>query len=149
MVIATASHLVVVELATSRASEGAGLSPDAAAFDAPDPQSAFPTAANDGAAVFAEMSAGCPAADLSTAESVAHAGASADMSASGLSTAKSTAHVAATESAAATTMTGAATTTTAAMFGGHGIRHHCCSKRDSNEEIHDFACDLRLLDAGR
>jgi hypothetical protein len=80
-----------------------------------------------------------------------------------LSTAESTAHVAASESAAATTAsesaaaTMTATTTTAtmtaataaAMFGGQGVRHPCCTKRDGDEEDHDLACDGPLLGAGR
>jgi hypothetical protein len=71
-----------------------------------------------------------------------------------LSTAESTAHVAASESAAAT-MTATTTTATmtaataAAMFGGQGVRHPCCTKRDGDEEDHDLACDGPLLGAGR
>jgi hypothetical protein len=82
IVVVMASHPAVVELAASRASEGAGLaSRDAAAFDPPGPESALPTPANYGGAVAAEMSTNCSAADVSTAESTAHAAASADMSA--------------------------------------------------------------------
>jgi hypothetical protein len=62
----------------------------------------------------------------------------ADMSA----TTESSAHVAASESAAMTA-------TTAAMSGGHGVRHHHRTKRDGNEEDHDFACDWLLFDAGQ
>jgi hypothetical protein len=57
--------------------------------------------------------------------------AAADMSA----TTESSAHVAASE--------------TAAMSGGHGVRHHHRTKRDGNEEDHDFACDWLLFDAGQ
>ena len=66
-----------------------------------------------------------------------------------MSTAESTAHVAASESAAATTTTTTMTAATAAMFGGQGVRHPCCTKRDGNEEDHDLACDGPLLGAGR
>ena len=82
IVVVMASHPAVVELAASRTSEGARLaSRDAAPFDPPGPGSTLPTPANYGGAVAAEMSTNCPAADVSTAESIAHAAASADMSA--------------------------------------------------------------------
>jgi hypothetical protein len=86
---------------------------------------------------------------LSTAESTAHMAASESAAAATTAASESAATMttAASESAATTTaMTAAATT---AMFGGQGVRHHCSTKRDGNEEDHDLACDGLLLDAGR
>jgi hypothetical protein len=61
------------------------------------------------------------------------------------SSASSMAASAAPESSTTSSMTATAAATT----GGHGVRRHCCTERNSDEEDHDLACDWLLLDAGR
>jgi hypothetical protein len=90
------------------------------------------------------------AAHAPTAESTAQAAAP-ESAAAFMAAATATESSAASMTAAAATQSSASsmTTTTADRPGGHGVRRHCCTECDGDEEDHDLARDWLLLDAGR
>jgi hypothetical protein len=99
------------------------------------------------AGMFATKSAAHAPTAESTAQAAAPESAAAFMAAASESSMTAAATTSATESPTASVT--ATTTATADRPRGHGVRPHCGSECNGDEEDHDLACDRLLLHVGR